>query len=474
MHRKRVLIPVSIIVLIALAVGGWWLMNRPTQVPGWLAKRLGWELAPVAQTVAGSGNIEAETVVVSTEIAGRIVELSVDEGDSVRAGQVLVRLDTDLIDAQIRQAEATVAAAQARLDQVRTGPSAEEIHQAEVAVAQARVTRDAARQTLDDAKSARDNPQQLDTQIVAARNELAAAEAQVQQAIAARDAADAQRSQVTAKYESLPERISVKIELPTGKELKKRIDNPARDVVWTQVQLADDHWWGAWAGLLSAQAARDGAKRNLAALLEMKAHPLTADAQVHAAETRLAQAEADVAIAEASLADLKAGATPEQIAVAEAQVRQTEAAVNTLRTQRAKMTLAAPRDGLVIQRARRVGETVVPGTALLSIADLDRVRLVIYVPEAQIGRVHIGQSFDVTVDSFPGRVFTGQVIYISAQAEFTPKNVQTKETRVEQVFAVKIALNNPERLLKPGMPADATQAAAEVTAGSDGRIEGLP
>jgi multidrug resistance efflux pump len=96
-----------------------------------------------------------------------------------------------------------------------------------------------------------------------------------------------------------------------------------------------------------------------------------------------------------------------------------------------------------------------PGAALLTLADLDQVRLVIYVPEDQIGRVHLGQPFDVSVDGFPGRVFSGRVIYTSPQAEFTPKNVQTRDARVNQVFAVKLALDNPEHALKPGMPADA-------------------
>jgi multidrug resistance efflux pump len=458
MHKKRALIP---IVLVVLAAGGWWLAGRPDQMPDWLAKRLGREPALPAQAIAGSGNIEAETVVVSAESAGRIVELTVDEGDSVVAGQVMVRLDPALIEAQIRQAEAGVAAARARLDQVRAGPSAAELHQAEVAVAQARTARDVARQALDDASLARDNPQQLDARIVAARNDLAAAEAQVRQATAARDAAQARRDQVTAKFDALPERMTIKIDLPTGEQIRRRIDNPALDAVWTQVEVANNQWWGAWEGLLLAQAVRDGAQRTLAALLDLREHPLAADAQVHAAEARQAQAEADVAIAQAALADLAAGPTAGQIAVAEAQVRQAEAAVNTLRTQFTRMTLTAPRDGLVTRRARQPGEMAAPGAALLTLADLDQVRLVIYVPETQIGQVQPGQSFAVTVDSFPGRTFTGHVTYISPQAEFTPKNVQTREARVNQVFAVRLALDNPEHLLKPGMPADAVETTAD-------------
>jgi len=89
------------------------------------------------------------------------------------------------------------------------------------------------------------------------------------------------------------------------------------------------------------------------------------------------------------------------------------------------------------------------------VAKLDEVNLTIYVPEDKLNRVYLGQAVEVQVDSFPSRVFTGTVSYISQQAEFTPRNIQTQEERVNMVFAVKVRLPNPEYLLKPGMPADA-------------------
>ena len=96
-----------------------------------------------------------------------------------------------------------------------------------------------------------------------------------------------------------------------------------------------------------------------------------------------------------------------------------------------------------------------PGAPLLTIADLGAVSLTIYVPEDQLGKVQLGQPVSVTVDAYPDRVFKGKVTFVSGQAEFTPKNVQTKEERVSMVFAVKVALPNPDHALKPGMPADA-------------------
>jgi len=97
----------------------------------------------------------------------------------------------------------------------------------------------------------------------------------------------------------------------------------------------------------------------------------------------------------------------------------------------------------------------VPGAPLLTLADLDALTLTIYVREDQLGQVQLGQVASVTVDAYPERVFAGAVDFISSQAEFTPKNVQTQEERANMVFAVKISLPNPDHALKPGMPADA-------------------
>jgi multidrug resistance efflux pump len=142
--------------------------------------------------------------------------------------------------------------------------------------------------------------------------------------------------------------------------------------------------------------------------------------------------------------------------VAEAQIAQAEAAASGLQAQIEKMALLSPIDGVVTSRSAHAGEAALPGATLLTIANLDEAKLTIYVPEDELNRVYLGQEVEVQVDSFPGRVFVGIVSYISQQAEFTPKNVQTEKERVNMVFAVKVRLPNPDHLLKPGMPADAT------------------
>ncbi len=113
------------------------------------------------------------------------------------------------------------------------------------------------------------------------------------------------------------------------------------------------------------------------------------------------------------------------------------------------------RAGLVTQVVVHRGEVALPGTPLMEIADLREVTLTVYVSTPDLGRVRLGQAVQVSVDSFPGRVFEGRVTRIADQAEFTPKTVQTQEERVNTVFAVEISLANPDGALKPGMPADA-------------------
>lgn len=211
----------------------------------------------------------------------------------------------------------------------------------------------------------------------------------------------------------------------------------------------------AWEGLFAAEVARDGARENLSNLLGMQERPLEANVMVSAAQTQYQVAEANVQVAQAQLEALRSGATTQEVSVAESQVAQAEAALATLQVQLDKMTLRAPRTGVVLERMVNTGEIAPPDFSLLTLADLDQVTLTVYVPENEIGLVKVGQAVRVVVDSYPERTFDGEVVHIASRAEFTPKNVQTKEERVSTVFAVKIEIPNADHALKPGMPADA-------------------
>jgi multidrug resistance efflux pump len=113
-----------------------------------------------------------------------------------------------------------------------------------------------------------------------------------------------------------------------------------------------------------------------------------------------------------------------------------------------------------VARSRHPGEVALPGNAILTVAGLSRLTLTVYVSAADYGRLREGQAVEVVVDSFPEQTFPGTIIRISDEAEFTPKNVQTREERVNLVYAIKIALPNESSQLKPGMPADVSFSSA--------------
>jgi multidrug resistance efflux pump len=110
----------------------------------------------------------------------------------------------------------------------------------------------------------------------------------------------------------------------------------------------------------------------------------------------------------------------------------------------------------VLSRSVEPGEVALPGAPLLTLARLDRLNITVYVPEDLYGTINLGETAQVSVDSFPGEAFTAEVVHIADQAEFTPRNVQTSEGRRSTVFAVRLAIANPDGQLKPGMPADVT------------------
>jgi len=153
---------------------------------------------------------------------------------------------------------------------------------------------------------------------------------------------------------------------------------------------------------------------------------------------------------------LKHGPLPEEIDAARARREQAAAQVDAVRKQIADAVVLAPSNGEITQRSVEVGEIVLPNAALFRLSRLDTVHLMIYVSEIELARVKSGQSAKVFIDAAPGKPLPGRVTYISPIAEFTPKNVQTKEDRTKLVFGVKIEAANQLRLLKPGMPADAT------------------
>ena len=129
-----------------------------------------------------------------------------------------------------------------------------------------------------------------------------------------------------------------------------------------------------------------------------------------------------------------------------------------LERQRDRQTLRAPLDGWVVRTLYEPGEQVAPGAPVVVVADWRDLTLKVYLPEDRFGRVALGQPASITVDAYPGEVFPGQVTFIASEAEFTPRNVQTREDRVKSVYAIKLRVPNQNLRLKPGMFSDAVFA----------------
>ncbi|MBI3994378.1 MAG: efflux RND transporter periplasmic adaptor subunit [Nitrospirae bacterium] len=151
---------------------------------------------------------------------------------------------------------------------------------------------------------------------------------------------------------------------------------------------------------------------------------------------------------------LKAGTRRQVIEAARGEFRGAEAALDLVRVQLENARLTAPLASTVFLRNREPGELATPGSTILTLGDLDHLWVSIYVKETDLGRVKLSGEAAISVDSFPGKKYRGKVIRISDQAEFTPKTIQTKEERVKLVFEVKVAIENQNSELKPGMPAD--------------------
>ena len=371
--------------------------------------------------LVASGTIKTTEIHVGSELGGRILEIRAQEGEQVKAGETLVVLDSTPWSIQLTPAEAAVKTSQADLNMTKAPPRVEAIAAARAAVSLAQAQRDGALRAWQDAQAEVNNPQDLDSKIIDARTQVNQAAQGVELAKAKLAAAETVRDRGTLKREAAD---------------------------W-QVQAAQ-------AGLTAAQADQKTAQTLLDQLVAIRNHPLGLMAAADVAQGQYEVAQAGVAVAQARLDDLLAGSTPEEIAISEATVHQAEAAANVLRIQVDKCTVTSPGDGIVLSRALKPGEIAAPSASILTLADLSTVNLDVYVPENRIGEVKLGQTAKITVDSFPGKTFTGQVSHIKDEPEFTPRNVATAEERLNTFYVVELKLPNSDGLLKPGMPADAT------------------
>lgn len=412
-------------------------------------------------SLVASGVVEAVEAVVVSEFGGTVLSVDVEEGQQVTSGGVLLQMDDQVLQAQLQQASAAIAAAQANYDLTAANTAALKAQQ-QAAIAAAQLELTAAENALADyMEAAPMTAAQAKLDLAQAADLLDDAEYRwrVQQpgARANSDTINAAQANLTLVDEEV-ERAQKEYNKYSGRDE----DDPARALALSNLSAARQkrdailrqlNWYLGKPDEIE-QAILDAEVSFAEALMEDKAHDWDVlqdgpdPAELALLEDRVASAQAQLAAADAAVP------TEEQLAVAQAQVLTAEADLEILQVQMEKTILRSPISGIVMTRNIEPGEVLLPGAVAFTIGELDRLRVTVYIPEDRYGQINLGDSAEVAVDSFPGEFFAATVVRIADRAEYTPRNVQTEEDRRTTVYAVELAVVEPAGKLKPGMPVD--------------------
>jgi multidrug efflux pump subunit AcrA (membrane-fusion protein) len=436
-----------------------------------------------------SGTIEAVEVNVSPETAGKVQDALVEEGQTVKTGDPILRLDDSLLTAQRQVAQSGVDSAHNAL---LTAQGAYNLAQAQydAAVSSARAQQGAARLTDWFSRTPGQFDQPLwyfsqDEQITAVQTEVDASQQALQQAQANLDQtvkslnnsnfvsaetrlADARISYLVAKSvhdhsQATGGKVSPdSIDLPNlpdfapGYRIKIRIAKGLSSNSGDVIASAQDALDAAQTELEDAQQAYDALLNTDAAdrVLKARAALSVARERHEVALDNLSGLQTGEYSSQVKIASLALDQAKNGLQQAQGAVNQAEANLALLDAQLKKLTVYAPMEGVILTRNVEPGEFVQPGAAAITMANLNELTITVYVPEDRYGEISLGQKATVTVDSFPNTVFAATISSISDQAEFTPRNVQTVQGRSATVYAVKLKVSDPEGKLKLGMPAD--------------------
>lgn len=360
-----------------------------------------------ARTIEANGQIRGTEVTLSARIPGIAEIVAVREGEHVKAGQMIAQIAARELEARHTQALAQVAAAESLVTAME---------------AQARALDETSAQA------------RLGARVTAgtASHEVHRASEAVARALAEVAAAQAQATQDRKAYERFEKLLE-----------QGFVSRNYLDEVSARLQASDARLAAARRASEEAAAARE------------RAQAATGEIEIRERDVKRIAAERERVLASRDEARSQVAAARGRVAEIEAQLTDTR--------------IVAPAAGTVSARLVEPGELVAAGRPVATLVDFDALYVRVYVPEHAAGRIRLGDPADISVDAFPGRVFLAQVSEIAQQAEFTPKDVHMKDEREKLVFAVKLRVGNPERLLKPGMPADAKIRAAGQGSGDGAR-----
>jgi len=383
--KKRIFI---ILALVAVAVAGVYAYRGANKTPG--------------NRIVVSGNIELTEVNIAFKTAGKLMERTVDEGDTVKKGQVIARLDRDQLLAQRDREVAGLASAESQLAQAKTSLEwqkdtlAGDIEQktADLASNEAR---------LAELKNGARPQEKLDAQaaVDSAQSELERAKK------------DWDRAQVLHRDD---------------------------DISTAQFDQYRQRWDSATAALNSAK------ERQGLVLAGPRAEVVNAQqAQVERVRGALKMAQAN---------SLEMKRREQELTTRTAEIARSRASIAMIDSQLADTVATSPVDGVVLVKSADPGEILSAGTTVVTIGDIEHPWLRGYIDETDLGKVKLGSKVKVTTDSYKGKVYDGHVSFISSEAEFTPKQIQTQTERVKLVYRIKIELDNSSHELKSNMPAD--------------------
>jgi HlyD family secretion protein len=385
MKKRRV---VLILLVLAAAAGGAWY---------WFEGRMN-----ATNNILVSGNLELTQVDLSFKTAGRMTELAVREGDFVKKGDLIAKLDSAQLEQQLLRDQAAVASAQSSLQQLQTSIE----YQAAT----------------------------IDSDISTRRAELAQAQAKLDELLAGSRPQEIQQAQ-SAVADAKAWNDQAKSDWERAQSLFSRED------------ISKSQFDQARAKLDSTAAQLRQAQDRLALVQEGPRKE-----EIAGARAQVARSQAAVQTAEANRIELRR--KQEELAARRSEIDRTRAQVGMTQTQIADSTIVAPIDGVVLVKSAEAGEVLAAGTTIVTLGDIAHPWLRAYINETDLGRIKLGGKVRLSTDSFPGKTYEGRISFISSEAEFTPKQIQTKEERVKLVYRIKIDVDNPHQELKNNMPVD--------------------
>ena len=350
-----------------------------------------------------SGNLELTLVDLSFKTAGRMVELTVREGDFVKKGQVIARLDALQLEQQKARDLAAITSAQSAFDQLRT--------------------------TIEYQQAT------IDSDIATRQAELAQAQAHLDELLAGSRAQEIEQTDAAVK------------EARAQMELA-RADWDRAQTLYQNQDISTSQFDQARTKFNAANAVLSQAEQRFALVKEGPRKE-----EIAGARAQLVRAQAAIRTAEANRIELRR--KQQELSARRAEIDRARAQYGITEAQLGDTTITSPIDGVVLTKSAEPGEVIAAGTAIVSIGDIDHPWLRAYVNETDLGRVQLGTKVSLKTDSYPGKSYTGTVSFIASEAEFTPKQIQTKEERVKMVYRIKVDVENTAHELKNNMPVDA-------------------